>query len=249
MPFLLTQSNNFVRASTQYLSRTDSFGLSSLAAHTFEAWVKVSSQPGTNTNYGIWTLFWPTAGLRLFYQDTSGVKEFMVMRHGWGIQQSNYVTSFTMTIDRWYHVAYTYDGSNVSNFYVDGEFLSTAGIGNTTGSTLSVTSTLGASAGNSSPETTWDGNISLARLWSGVRTQAEIVKSMCDVKGTATTNMVAEWSLNNVYTDAGGGGYTWTANASPTFQLSVPGKCGVSFPKQGFKLQQRPAPNLPGNAR
>lgn len=231
MAYGLTQSVNFVRASTQWLQRTDSFGLSQLAAHTFECWVRPSSQPSTNTNHGIWTLYWPEVGLRIVYEDSSGTKRIAVTRHGWFINAQSQTANYTLNNDTWYHLAYTWNGSGTSEIFVNGVSQGTGSIGTTLGNTQSVNSALGASPGNSAPETTWDGNISLARLWSTVRTQAQIADNMCNVFGGATTGLVAEWALNGAYTSVPSNTYPWTANNSPTFQNQTPAVCSPALPE------------------
>ena len=236
MAYGLTKSKNFVLASSQYLSRGDSFGLSQLASHTFECWIKIPSQPGTNVQWGIWTLFWAQAGLRIWYQDTAGTKGFMVMRHGWFVQQNNFVHNVTLTPGQWYHIAYSYNG-NATILYIDGVQVASGNLGNNTGSTLSVTSTLGSSAGNSTPGELFNGNISLARLWSTVRTQSEISANMCNVFGGATTGLVAEWSLDNVVTSAPSNTYPWTENNSPAYQSDVPSICGGGATQNSAFLQ------------
>lgn len=160
----------------------------------------------------------------MWYLDSGGTKQFRVMRHGWFVSQTNYTYNITLTTNTWYHVAYTYDGSNTSIMYVNGVQVATAGIGNGTGSSISVASTLGASTGNSFPGELWTGNISLARLWNTVRTQTQIADNMCNVFGGSTSGLVAEWSLDGVYTSVPSNTYPWTNNSS-TFVSAVPSVC------------------------
>src|SRR5207248_4569617 len=42
---------------------------------------------------------------------------------GWIGSEPSLVTSFTVTDGKWHHAVVTYDGSNVQNLYVDGNFI------------------------------------------------------------------------------------------------------------------------------
>lgn len=226
MAFTITKSVNFALASSQYLHRTDSFGLSELTSHTFEAWVKITTQP-TGQQLGLWTLGWARAGLRMWYEDDGGTKGIMIMRHGWFVQQNNFVHPVTLTTNTWYHLAYTYNG-NATKLYINGTEVASGNLGNTTGNSISVNSTLGSSAGNSFPGELSNSRISCARLWSTVRTQTEINDNKCTVFGTSQTGLVAEWSLDDVYTSVPSNTYPWAANNSPTFVSDVTTSCSTS---------------------
>lgn len=58
-------------------------------------------------------------------------------------------------------------------------------------------------------------------MWNVKRTGAEILANMYTILG-ATTNLVAEWVLDNSYSDNSGNSLTLTGVGSPTFATDCP---------------------------
>ena len=226
MAYALTQSLNLVKASSQYTSRTDTYGLTSWQALTEECWVKPASQPTAGGTIEISTIGWANIGVRLRYWDNAGATTLSVFRHAWFTDTTflNYAT--TLSTGTYYHIAYSKDASGNVVLYINGTSVASGNVGSGTGTGVSASSTVGAGYNNGTlGQFPWDGNISLHRVWSVVRTQAEISANMCNVFGTATTNMRAEHSFDNVYTDSSGNAYTLTSSGTPTFVSSVPSTC------------------------
>lgn len=251
MAYAITQSLNLVNASTQYGSSATTYGLTSWQAFTVEAWVKLNTNPASGLSYEVATIGWATIGARLRVTNLAGGgMTIEAFRHAWGIDTTFLRCAFSFTFGQWYHLAFTKDGSNNGKLYLNGVLVGSAALGAGTGNTVSVLSTVGVGYDNGAITATsaWDGRISLHRVWNSAKTQQELSVNRCNVFGAATTGMVAEHSLDNVYTDASGGLFTLTATGTPTFAGDVPGVCG---PRLGDlrKNNLRPKIFTPGRAR
>ena|SRR3990167_6699044 len=88
------------------------------AAGTATSWIKIASLPGLNVVYTIISTVdvAETFGWKLEYRDTSGVKEFRYRK--WTPEVGSNVT-YVLMENTWYHIAATWDGTNVV-FYLNG---------------------------------------------------------------------------------------------------------------------------------
>lgn len=218
-----TYAATFSSASSQYLSRATptSFPTGS-AARTIELWFKYSGS-GEQT-------------LADFGTDSGTQQEFDITLSNTGptlyirLNGGHYDYTATGATDgAWHHLAITYNGSGSlgaasTKAYLDGSTLTSSGSGGTlTVNTANNQTTIGAAA--STPVAAFlDGKITLERVWTVVRTSSEITTNWCTELG-ATTNLVAEWTLDNVLTDNSGTGNTLTNNNSVTFTTDVPSLC------------------------
>jgi len=225
MAYGLTQSANLATASTQYFTAADSASVSPTGNMTFEAWIKPTStglekplltKAGDSGNTFSYYLFMASGG---------GVECAVSENGGFGagnVVEFNGGTGFVA--DTWQHIAMVFTAST-GKLEV---FRNAVSIGsNTVGTVNSIFDSAGAFrlGVNRDYNAGFDGRISLARLWSTARTSTELADNMCVVYGTATTGVLAEWSLNNVLTDASGNGNTLTNNNSATFVTDVPTVC------------------------
>ncbi|MDP8288374.1 MAG: LamG domain-containing protein, partial [Candidatus Electryonea clarkiae] len=149
------------------------------SAITMECWVNVdafqSSPPyisqliGTESESN-------SAFLRLGDADISaGNKIEFVLNLGGVIQQLTSVS--TLDIDRWYHIAGTYDGSTMI-IYINGELDASD---NQSGSVVSnSTFSIGAQYDGSNDGRHLDGSLDEVRVWSTARTATEISDNMCN---------------------------------------------------------------------
>lgn len=230
MAYGLTKSALFVRASSQQLSDASSTGLTLTGAFTLECWIKFTSIP---------------AGNSFIYNrsDGSGVGYYMYFNSTQGMHLGCGATTVTGTdlpvawspsTGVWYHVAYTLSALGVTTFYVNG-----VSQGGNTGYLLAGVATATVFIGSQGGGTYWDGNISLMRVWNTNLSGATISANMCNVYGTTTTNMQAEWSLNNVLTDASGNGNTLTNTNAVTFPTDTPSTCTPPIPNSNFFMFMR----------
>ena len=212
------------RGSSQYAAITDASqsGLDITGALTLEAWIMLESLPSSGQYHSIiskGTIFGitDTNSQYLFYYDNDSGYRFGFLVRSTGANCSVAV-SRTLKTGVWYHVAAVYTPSTSLKIYLDG-----VEIGSQTSSVpASLVNTArdvrvgdGDNAGATSM--LFDGLIKQARIFSEARTQAEIVADAL-ASTVSDANLEAEWSFNNVYTDASGGGNTLTSSGSPSFR-------------------------------
>lgn len=223
----LTKSLDIESTSNQTASRADSALLSITGNLTLECWVKPESIVDGET-YVIAGKFVSTddnRSYRFALVNIAGVKKLRSnitntgSNVGGGQVDSSSVTINTAT---WYHTAMVYTASGGSTrFVLDGVDVNTG-----TGQPTSIyDSTAIFEIGGADAGSYFDGGVSLCRVWNTARTTAQINDNKCNVFGTAQTGLVAEWSLDNVYTDASGNGLTLTGNNTPVFATDVPAIC------------------------
>jgi hypothetical protein len=239
MAYSLTQSMRLTRANSQYATAADSASLDITGDITIEFWVKIKSQVASGT--GWFMVMKSTAGannrsyeLTYEYFGANPILQVRIFNEG---TPTNFWTGFithTLTVDTWTHVAVSVDVSaaaaSKAEWLLDGVSQG-AGTGTDTGSgsTAIFNGARALRIGQSDPVNAGfspDAQFSLVRLWSDIRTSTEIANNMCNVFGTSEANMAAEWSLDNVYTDASGNSNTLTGVNTPTFVSDVPSVCG-----------------------
>lgn len=232
MAYGLTQSLT-LNGTTQYASAADSSSLSPTGDMTLETWIKVAALPTSLAEFDIIAKHdnGNTANGRSFIwslADNSGTPGFKIRisTDGTSGNQSTTTFAYTAPIATWVHLAMSYTAATgVVVFTVNGVNIGNVG-GNKTSIFDSTTAvTVGARGDGSSTGIT---SFSLARIWKGVaQSSATIAANLCSVLGTQT-NLSAEWTLNNVYTDDSGNSNTLTPQNSPTFSASVPAICVVA---------------------
>lgn len=231
MAYGLTYSANFVAASSQYLSIADASqtGLDITGDLTFEAWIKVASQPSSGNTFTLGSKYTISGNQRSYqfnYYNNAGTYQLGMNNSTDGTSPnsaSSYVTIGQLTIGQWYHIAVIFTASSGGIEAV----LNGVSQGTNTGlktSTYNGTSPFALGARADGGASFMDGNISLARIWDTTRTVAQIKANMCSVLGS-TTNLQGEWQLNNALTDNSGNSNTLTNNNVVTFQQNVPYQC------------------------
>lgn len=207
MAYGLTKSAHFVRASSQYLSRADATAIRVVNGWTVEAWVKKTD----------------AANFMSLCRSRSG-------ENGWGIFINANGTirpeagsgafdgadsTGNINDGAWHFVRVYFNGAS-TKIYIDGSLDSTVSI--PTISNPNTTLGIGATNGGAN---FWAGDISLFRIWNNEHTASD----SCTYYGTSTTNMQAEWSLDNVLTDSSGNGNSLTNNNTVTFTTTLPSTC------------------------
>ncbi len=205
--------------SSQYARITNDLGITN-GNCTIELWFNPESTPtsgnafrlagksdaGTNVTYGI------------RYHNNSGTPRltFWRVREGTSTDEATY--NVTLTNGSWYHIALTYDGSNVRG-YLNGVLVAgpTASSGNGSeggGDFFDI-------GGWENTEYT-DGKVDDVRVWSDERTQTEIDDNKSKKLVGNEANLVGYWMLGNNYTDLTSNNNNLTPSGSPTFSWIVP---------------------------
>lgn len=241
MAYGLTQTADLEAGSSQYFSRADTASLSLTGDFTLEGWVKFESLPSSGTKMEFISK-WTGGGVddrayQFYLNNPSGTTELTVLAtvDGTGAILDNEVVAWTPTTGVWYHIAVSADLGVTSTykFYVDGVQQGADQTGVVTSMT-DTTAPFYLGVNGNTTDSFFDGRMSLWRVWSVVRTVTEISTNMCNVFGGATTNMVAEWSLDNVLTDASGNANTLTNVNTVTFSADVPSTCASAVASAFF---------------
>ena len=117
-----TNSINLIRASSQYLTNTSTTILAdNISSATVELWVKVTTQPATDTSNRAFALVTSASGNNGFlatlrYVDVAGVKTVKGYFGGSGATWAS--VNKTLTTGQWYHISIVKDGTNVT-LYID----------------------------------------------------------------------------------------------------------------------------------
>ena len=245
MAYGLTQSVDIEGSTPDYLSRADGAELSPTGSFTLEGWVKFESLPSSGNTATFVAKRDGGANQRSywFYVTNVAGSYFLALQtsdDGSSAFDTVSLTSISITTGVWYHVAVTYtSGTGAIAWYLDG---AAAGTGTSLDTSIfdgTAAFLLGNRFEGGSGADPFDGRMSLWRVWKGeVRSEANIAANMCNVLG-ATTNLSAEWTLDNTYNDNSGNSLTLTANGSPSFGSDVPSVCGsvaVAAPHSNLPL-------------
>lgn len=138
----------------------------------------------------------------------------------------------------WTHLAVTYQGT-VANFYVNGNLSQSVAMAGTLGSS---TGEMRIGRGNNDPGS---GNIEELRLWSVVRTQAQIDSNRCrkfPSTFSSSAGLKALWHLDSALVDSVSG-YNGTALGNvgyDTVSFPIPGVCApTSITPIGSEIPDR----------
>lgn len=221
-----TLSLDLESGSTQYaaIANGSQTGLGLTGDFTIEAWIWIESDTGNDqTIAGKWN---GTAGQRSYafsYNKTSNELKLFV-RNSADDTSGSAVKAVTLPLSSWNHVAVAFDISAASaEFFVNGATLGTAtGTLPTTILNGTASFAVGGIEVDSTPSSLFDGKLKYVRVFSDLRSSAEIVTDMVS-NSVANADLEGEWSFESVYTDGSGNGNTLTSSGSPTFASSVPG--------------------------
>lgn len=149
---------------------------------TIECWVKPSAISNTQTiidqNTGTGT---PRTVLSIRSDGTLGTK----------LGNVNNGSTRTLTANKWYHTAITYDGSTVK-LYLDGKLEKSVSV---TAEGCDGTWIMGA---NRNGLSALDGQIDEMRIWNDVRTESEIRKNMHHALAGSESNLLAYYKFDQV---------------------------------------------------
>lgn len=228
MAYGLTDSAGLVHASAQYFTAASSASLNFTSDFTVEGWYKFTA---SNIEYVMASRGWDAAQAGhnwWFLYDGAGNLSCLLSN---GSAEHAGTVAWTPTTATWYHLALSYDHTNTQViFYVNGtqQGATQTGYPSSVQSTSKVTcvGTLLGGAG-ADEGISFGGQVSLVRLWTSIVSGSTLTANKCTVFGGAQTNMVAEWSLDNVLTDASGNTNTLTNVNTATFSVDTPSVCAV----------------------
>ena len=175
-------SNDYVEISNPSTSQT----------YTFSCWFKTSGHTGYIVSRGHnthWIEFHNSGSL------LSGTSE-----NTFGTTYS-YNSSFTLSTGTWYHVAITYDGSNLKQYINGTQMFSITGSNVTPNSNMLL-------ADDPDESITFAGSIDEVRLWNAALSQSQIQGYMHKVLDGDESNLVAYYKMSN------GSGTSLTDNSS-----------------------------------
>jgi len=228
-----THSLDLEASSSQTASITNAAqtGLGLTTDFSFEAWIKLESLEGrivskTDTDTG--------SGGYLF-GTTSGGELIVQYEDGSANQTQILSTNASLATGIWYHVACAVDISGATgSLYVNGRSLnvSTVFSNATSLGTNALDFNIGVGLSNGTLEKYSDGLVKDVRVFSDIRSQAEIV-SDAHTENVVDANLQGEWNFNNAYTDSSGNGNDLTATNSPVFSTTIP----WTAPTQGSDMQ------------
>lgn len=226
MPYGLTQALQTVRGTSTAYRADDPDQLGDI---TVESWVYITSLAAGQSHAVIAKDDTNTQRQWALTIDENGASTELALRW-FGSGNGRVAVVWVPTPGVYYHLAYTRSASSGSViFYVNGlqqGSTQSTTAGNYVNSTAQFM--VGARGSNSSIQDGLSANFSLARVWSVVRSQAQIEADMCNVLGP-TANLLAEWTFNNTYNDNSGNSRTLTPQGSPTFPANNPSVCLPSF--------------------
>lgn len=230
-----TNSLDLEASSSQYASAADSSSLSPTGAMTFECWIKWESLATSGNRVIILAKddAQPQRSYQFGFLNNSGTytMEILISTDGTNANTNQArVNITTPTTGVWYHYGWVYTTAATGTLeaFVDGVSQGTvSGMGGSVyDSTANVE--LGAQKlGGGAASNFLDGKIMLARLWDVARTGSNLTGNQCAVLGP-TTNLKAEWTLNNTYADSSGNVNSLTATGSPSFSADGPSSCAVT---------------------
>lgn len=220
-----------IRASSQYAAIVDGSqtGLDISGDMTVEFWLNMKQLPSTVTDsYRVVCKTDGASGrafVLLFNNNVTDGFECECYGDGTtnhrrvGTSAANIVTA--ADLGRWVHWAATFNvGTGAWLLYKNGVPLAVTT--NNAGTVSSIYNSsapvsIGAQYTGSAGSGYTDGLLKEVRIFSEIRTQAEIVADALAAT-VSDANLKAEWKLDNAYTDGSGNSNTLTASGSPTFQ-------------------------------
>ena len=226
-----THSIDWELSSSQYSARADTADLSFTSDLTFEGWFKFETLPSSD----IFTFLskWDgavNAGAYVWDLQHDGANYLFRFVHNDGT--ANETQTFTLTggniptTDTWLHYAMRWDASaSTVEFLING-----VDIGSDTGTQTAIQDTdkqfnIAArddGSGGGGETDFFDGKMNNIRVWSDLRTDAEISNNRNVVlTNTGTDNLVDAWYYNNNHNSASGNN-DLTASGSPVFSTDVP---------------------------
>lgn len=214
----LTNSADLVASTNSHFTRADNALLDLTGALTLETWIYYDGAIAAGTKDIVYKQenSGSFLGYRWYLNNAKNEIHF-------SSQSTDKGVAWAPSQDTWYHIAVTSDGAGNVKFYVNGVQQGSTQTSFTNPSDGTQTFYVGADTGN----TVADVKLSLMRVWKGEdRTVTEIADNMCNVLGP-TTNLSAEWTLDNTVNDNSGNSLTLTNVNTATFAAVLPAACST----------------------
>jgi hypothetical protein len=215
-----TKSLALVKASSQYvkIADGDQTGLDLTSDFSIECWVYGSSYTATPSARNVFvSKFDGTDGFLFGIFNNAGTLQLECFMVNSSSSSANRV-NWTPSVDTWYHVAVTYNATtNKVNFYVD-----TSTQGSEQDSTVDIGAggdfEIGAYQG---AQDTFDGLIDDVRIWSDVRSGAEIAANDDVELDGDETGLISYWKFNDSLEDAQTAGNNDLVDGGNSFAYSA----------------------------
>lgn len=223
-----------LNGSSQYGSVADNAAFDTTTAYTVEAWLKIGSLPSTNTINFIFAKDDgdPNRSVEFYFRNIADTQSMgcLVSQDGTNATSNNYQINYTATTGAWHHFAWVLNigAANEFEIFEDAVSKGTSAITETGIFSSSANVEVGAQKqGAGAASSFYNGRIGLMRVWKEARTSTQLSDNWCTVLG-ATTNLVAEWTFDNVLTDNSGNSLTLTDTGTMTFAADVTATCAVA---------------------
>ncbi len=238
-----TFSGSFTRSSSQYSYIANNLGVTG-GNITIEGWMYLSSAPAADGDQR--AIFsqqdnGTAVQYALAYVNVTGTLILRATRSKAGVATNNADWTQTLSLNTWYHVVLTYDGSNVTLYTAlqngtHTQRAQTASSGSGGGFTVPSCASMGIilntrTSGDSCLQSVnngvaalsdMDGLIDDVRVWSTARSTAQMDANFQTQLTGSETGLVAYYQLNNDWNDLTSNAFNLTTSGSPTFSTTVP---------------------------
>lgn len=220
-----THSLSLVSASSQYAISSDANNLSVSNTGKISIGLWVNPTTLNNNNYAIWKGTSSNYEYQIVAGDANGAINVAFFSLAGNVRYNIVTANNTIPINLWSNVFITLDDSvahsiNNLKIYVNGEPAVT-GSSSSNSANLLGNGSAPLNVGRRQDTTVYfNGKISNIQVYNTALSQSNI-QSVMNYFVTSHANIVACWTLNNVYTDLIGSN-TLTASGSPTFSTTYP---------------------------
>ena len=222
----LTQSPS-LNGSSQGFSAADSVSLSPTGNLTAEGWMKITALPtsgNTMSVIGKWVDSGSQDSWLVQLHNPSGTQQIRFLNSNDGSSVGLCTFNYTAATAEWHYWEMNYTAATpLFEVFVDG-----VSVGSCTGTLkTSIFNGTGLTTLGEDNSSGWlNAALSNWRIWTSVRANADYPTNACNALGV-TTDLSAEWSLDNVLTDNSGNSNTLTNIGSTAFSADVPALCST----------------------
>lgn len=230
-----TVSNTItLNGSSQGLTAADSVSLSPTGDQTHEGWVTITTLPSSGAGVIIFSKYsGASRGISMSYENSGGTLRFHARVSASGGLPNEGTLNYTIQ-PGFHFLRFVYTAAaGTIDIYVD-NIATKVGTISSMGTVVNDSSALYQLGFNTDIDGFLTGSFGFWRVWGAVHTTYD----KFTIYGSAQTNLKAEWSLDNVLTDASGNSNTLTNVASATFGTNLPGGLdgGIGFDNYAIVL-------------
>jgi hypothetical protein len=165
-------ADNFNTGSSRSLTVANSLGITN-GSYSFSVWIYLISLPASGDNWAIFSNSNNTNDIdnQITIRNNGGIYQIRFARNRYNISSQSFLVTFSPSIDTWYHIVQTYDGTNLKG-YIDGTYQSQlATSGNGSGTTTTRTA-----LGTGLSGTFYTGKIDCVGVWTRDITSSEVTE-------------------------------------------------------------------------